>query len=381
MSNSKKLRLNSLQGLKLIVIILLLACSIDAPVQAQSAPRPSRDWTRYPAVVEVDTVEDFAAVSDPHGDYDRLLRVLGATGWISGGLPQPRWSGGESVLIVLGDLIDKGRNSLKVIELLRALQKDASYSGGRVIVTMGNHEAEFLADWRADKTQDFQNELKQAAASQNKPELNPERVANCEGELGQWLCQLPVAVRVNDWFFCHAGNTANRSISDINRAIKTGFEQNGFKTDELIGSNSILGARLDGPKKKLWFMEGNSKTNPEEVLRRYANSLAGPLKVNHIVQGHKPGDVDFPGSASFPNGAKRNRGDIFQAYNGLLFLIDNDMSSGSSERIGAVLSIRGHRQDNVRAHVTCPNPNYWPRAALWEITKPVAFSGLPCGAQ
>jgi hypothetical protein len=393
MTNSKKLRLSSLHRLKLILIILALTCCGYAYSRVRSAPPPTRDWTQYPAVVEVDTEEDFAAVSDPHGSYDRLLRVLQATGWVSTGLPDPKWTesdvpgGKRSVLIVMGDLIDKGPDSLKVIELLRALQKDASAKGGRVIVTMGNHEAEFLKNWNNNNATTFRGELDAAATAQKNEQLRPQNVANCEGELGQWLCQLPVAARVNDWFFCHAGYTKGRSIPVLNSAIAADFgkqKKNGFKADELTGDDSILEARLDktGPGGMPWFKAGNSETKPEELLRRYTEALG----VRHIVQGHKPGNVDFPN----PDGAKgkttRNKIEMFQAYNGLLFLIDTDMAreTEDKESIGASLYIKGpirQRSDqngNVMAFVNCPNPKLYGRAPLWDSTKSVNFNGQRC---
>ena len=80
MINAKKLRLNVTYGLKLMVVMLALACCGYAHSPVKSAPPPTRDWTLYPAVVEVDTEQDFAAVSDPHGSYDRLSRVIQANG-------------------------------------------------------------------------------------------------------------------------------------------------------------------------------------------------------------------------------------------------------------------------------------------------------------
>ncbi|HUQ30598.1 MAG TPA: metallophosphoesterase [Pyrinomonadaceae bacterium] len=386
MTNSQKLRLTSTHALKLIVVILALACCGYAHSPVKSAPPPTRDWTLYPAVVEVDTEEDFAAVSDPHGSYDRLSRVIQATGWVSTG-PPPIWTfhrvpgDQRAVLIVVGDLIDGGSDSLKVIQLLRALQKDASAKGGRVIVTMGNHEAEFLANWNGGKTAKFRDELTAAG-------LNPQSVANCEGDLGQWLCNLPLAARVNDWFFCHAGNTKGRTISQLNSDIARSFNDepvNGFKAPEITGENSILTARLDTDiKKKIkilpWFMVGNSTTNPEALLRNYVEKLG----VKHIVQGHKPGKVKFPTADG--SEVTRQKEDMFQAYNGLLFLIDADMSGKTEggDSIGASLFIKGpirQRSDyggNVTAFVNCPNPRFYGRVALWDSTKPEAFTGQHC---
>jgi hypothetical protein len=346
MTNSKKLRLNVTYGLKLIVVILLLAYSIDAPVQAQSAPRPTRDWTKYPAVVEIDRPPgDIFVVSDPHAHPERLLHLLMRAGLMGLSLVRGQtiisWTGYNAVLVVTGDLIDKNpTGSLQVINLLRKLQTDAPLVGGRVIVTMGNHEAEFLSkkDKFKNKTKDFRDEL--TAASQTNPDLNPDRVANCEGDLGQWLCNLPLAARVGDWFFAHAGYTKGRTISQLNSDIARSFNDqpvNGFKAPEITGeknANSILNADLDndGPGDRPWFKDGQRDTIPEEVLRRYATALG----VRHIVQGHKPGNVNFK------NNLRRTRGEMFHAY-GLLFLIDGDMNShpdiDDDDNYGAALRI------------------------------------------
>jgi hypothetical protein len=336
MTNSKKLLLNSSHGLKLIVVILLLACCGYGHSPVKSAPPPTRDWTRYPAVVEVDkSPGDIFAVSDPHAHYQRLTHVLMKAELLGlnyiRGKTIPDWRGNNAVLVVIGDLIDKNpTGSLQVINLLRALQTDAASKGGQVIVTMGNHEAEFLADWNGNKTAKFRDELTEAG-------LNPQSVANCQGDLGQWLCNLPLAARVGDWFFAHAGYTKGRSISQLNSDIARSFNderENGFKAPEITGKNSILNADLDndGPGGRPWFRDSQRGTNPEEVLRRYATALG----VRHIVQGHKPGNVDFK------NGLERSRGEMFHAY-GLLFLIDADMGEGTDtwndDNYGAALRI------------------------------------------
>ena len=375
MTNSKKLRLNVTHGLKLIVVILVLACCGYAHSPVRSAPPPTRDWTRYPAVVEVNNPPgDIFAVSDLHGHVMGLTRILIGAGLLkydssvkeNGGWV---WIGGNAVLVVVGDSIDKKyppnpNGSLAVIGILRGLQALAAREGGQVIVTMGNHEAEFLSkkDKFKDKTASFRNEL--TAASRTNPDLNPDRVANCQGDLGQWLCQLPVAARVGEWFFAHAGYTANRNIPQINSDIAADFALNGFKAEQLVGDQSILEAGLDdkGPKgsdgKGLpWVFNGNKNTNPEDTLKQFTRTLG----VRHIVQGHKPGKVDFK------NGLKREKGEMFQAY-GLLFLIDGDMNtvdkadSGDDDNYGAALRIQVemHAIGGGATITIPPNPNPTP---------------------
>lgn len=337
MTNSKKLRLNVTYGLKLIVVILALACCGYAHSPVQSASPPTRDWTRYPAVVEIDKPPgDIYAVSDLHGHIFGMMHILKGAGLVEFRQSAPGgyvWKGGNAVLVVVGDLIDskfQPGGSLGIIKKLREFQALAAREGGQVIVTMGNHEAEFLADWNNDHAEKFRAELTAAG-------LNPQSVANCQGELGQWLCNLPLAARVRDWFFAHTGYTKGRTIAQLNSDIARSFNderKNGFKAREITKNNSILNADLDndGPDGKPWFKDGDGDAIPEEVLRRYATALG----VNHIVQGHKPGNVDFG------NNLRRTRGEMFHAY-GLLFLIDGDMNShpdsGDDDNYGAALRI------------------------------------------
>jgi hypothetical protein len=300
-----------------------------------------RDWQRDPAIIELNTSEDIFAVGDPHGDPVRLLAVLASAGLVHrtpAARGEAQWPGGRSMLVVTGDLIDKGSDSIKVIEHLRTLQGDATAHGGRVIVTMGNHEAEFLADPLGEKTMEFHDELQAAG-------IDPVETANCGGDIGKFLCRLPIAARINDWFFSHGGNTKGKTLEELTAKIEAGFAKHGFATDKLIGDDSILEARLNhkGPGGLPWFADGRSSTDPEELLTKYARKLG----VNHLVQGHQYESV------AFPDGKDRKESHFFQRY-GLLFLIDTGMSHGIDEREnrGGALHIAGAARDQ-KAIVIC----------------------------
>ena len=294
------------------------------------------------------------AIGDPHGDPKRLAGALAGAKLIDDASTAPdrvKWTGSKSVLVVTGDMIDKGTDSIGVITLLRTLQSDAATRGGRVIVTMGNHEAEFLADPLGDKTKEFSSELQAS-------HMDPQDVADCGGEIGRFLCGLPIAVRINDWFFSHAGNTDNRTIQQISTAIEAGFAKDGFATKDLVGKNSILEARLNkkGPNGLPWFQDGKSSTDPQKLLAKYVATLG----VKHLVQGHQYNAVKFP------DGKNRKEEHFFQRY-GLLFLIDTGMSKGieDSDSIGGALHMTGSGGDR-KAIVICPDGS---EKTLWSRKK------------
>ncbi len=83
-------------------------------------------------------VDRVVAVGDLHGDYDQYINVLTTNGLIDERL---RWQGGKTHFVQLGDIVDRGPDSLRIINHLMKLEKEAKRKGGRVHVLTGNHEA------------------------------------------------------------------------------------------------------------------------------------------------------------------------------------------------------------------------------------------------
>jgi Calcineurin-like phosphoesterase len=296
---------------------------------------PPRNWGQCPAVVIVDTTEVVYALGDTHGDYDRLVKLLVA-GKLIAAVPaspeQVTWSGGKSILVVTGDMIDKWNHSLGVIALMRALVTSAASQGGRVVISVGNHEAEFLNDPQSDKTKDFQQELKSAA-------IKPKDVADGTDRqgIGQFLLCLPFASRVNGWFFAHAGSTKGRTLQQLITDLQTGVDQDGYSAKVLLGDKGLLEARMKPP---WWEKDGDKPIDSEARLLSYADSLG----VKHIVFGHQPGTY------TFNDGSSRQKGTMFTNFDGLVFLIDVGMSHGVDYSKGALLQIaHGSSSDTATA--------------------------------
>jgi hypothetical protein len=344
-----------------ITTLVLAPASLLAEAKKSGAPIPQRDWKAHPAVVQVDTTEDILVLGDTHGDFDRLVPVLSAAKIISGKPTQPSavsWSAGKAVMVITGDMIDKGKVSLQVIAALRGLQSSAAAQGGHVVITMGNHEAEFLADPAGKKTSEFQAELKAAG-------MVPADVAACQGDLGAFLCSLPVAARVNDWFFCHGGNTGGLSIGDLEKSVENGYAKDGYAANAFIDDNSILEARLNdkGPAGLPWIYNGNKDTDPKTLLGGYVESLG----VKHLVQGHQPGNVKFV------DGKERKKGELYQRW-GLYFLIDGGMSQGVNDSRGGSLRISG--SSNPTAIATCFDGS---QTVLWDGKTNQGDGKVRCG--
>jgi hypothetical protein len=270
---------------------------------AEAAPATARDWQRYPAVAERATSAEVVGLGDVHGAYDRLVALLLTGGLIrkSGGQPAGyAWAGGNRVLVSVGDIINKGDRATDVIDLLRSLETQAQAAGGAVIVTLGNHEAEFMANPDKRKSSEFRAELEKRG-------LDPDKVADGETGYGQWLHQRPLAAKVNRWLFCHAGDTGGQTIpqlaDDFRRTVDAGKWDSRF----LIGNKSILEAE------KWW--EDHSAIDRD---------LAG-VKAGHIVFGHDPGAF--------------RKGQIEEKFGGRIFRIDVGMTPPVNYSKGALLLI------------------------------------------
>jgi hypothetical protein len=81
------------------------------------------------------------AIGDVHGELDGLREILRHAGLIDG---RDSWTGGGSLLIQTGDVIDRGPHSRECVRLLRSLQSEALRSGGQVVRLCGNHELMLL---------------------------------------------------------------------------------------------------------------------------------------------------------------------------------------------------------------------------------------------
>jgi hypothetical protein len=326
-----------------------------APGSARAA---DRDWAKSPAVVQVDTTGDIFAIGDAHSDYRRLASAMKAAGLIEAVPKKPRdvkWSAGNAVLVTTGDMIDKGPRAIDVLSLLQALRASALANGGRVIVLAGNHEAEFLADPAAKKGEGFATQLKMRG-------IRPSDVALCRPGIGEFLCALPFAARVNDWFFSHAGNSSGRSLAQLADDLQKGVMKDGFATKQLIGGDSVLESRLNGKDAGRPWIDARL---PDYTEKQLLTTYTAALGVKHIVEGHVPSEVKFA------DGTVREPGEMFQMF-GMLFLIDTGMSEGVDDSRGAVLHIT-----SKDATAICPDGK---RTLLWDaMNDPNVGRAAPCG--
>jgi hypothetical protein len=249
-----------------------------------------------------DNVERIVAVGDVHGAYDRLLEVLRAAAIVDA---DGRWIGGRAHLVQLGDVLDRGADSLKVLTFLRELRRDAEAAGGRVHALIGNHEVmRLLGDLRFVAPGEYAAfvtsgsealreryvasfpEEQRARVLQDTPLGLIEMVLSfgADRDYGSYLRSLDAVVRINGIVFVHGGispATAAMPCEVINDTVRRELGADFAATRK--APLQSLAAREDGP---LWYrgLANQPDTFAPEVEKILAAQGARAIVVGHTAQ-------------------------------------------------------------------------------------------------
>ncbi len=262
-------------------------------------------WAGVPRIV---------AVGDLHGDYDRFVELLTDARLVDKRL---NWSGGKTHLVQLGDVLDRGRDPRKIMDLLMKLEVQAEKAGGKVHALIGNHEAmnlygdlryvtpEEYAEYRTQNSEQVRQsffdqmveELRKKAESGQAPVVigdayrkkweNEHPLGFFEqryafgpnGKYARWILTHNVVIKINDSVFMHAGiapKYADMAPEIINQTIRR-------ELATFTGSSAVVATDTEGP---LWYRglaEGD-----ERALAQHVESLLKGLNANRIVVGHTP---------------------------------------------------------------------------------------------
>lgn len=301
------------------------------------------------------------AIGDLHGDHDAWRAIAAAAGLSDG---KGRWTGGSATLVQMGDIVDRGPDSLKIIRDLQKLQRDAPKKGGRVIVVLGNHEAMMMtgdmryvhpgeyaafADGeskdRRERVYEANRDRIQAAYRERNPKITPEAIKRewmatmplgrleyqaawrPDGELGKWALGNPAAVKLGDTLFVHGGMSAaftSVPIDEINRQAEAALK----------AQDEAETAIINHPQGPLWYRgliirgDGDNATVapiPQGAtaalpIDQEIDLVLSSFGVKRIVVGHTPvreGIVEGAGGKLW-----RTDSAISRAYGGTLTYLE-----------------------------------------------------------
>ena len=243
-------------------------------------------------------VENLIAISDVHGQYKVLVKLLKEHHVIDKDF---NWIFGKGHLVILGDVLDRGPNVTEALWLIFRLEQQAKKSGGMVHVLIGNHEMMVLNN-------DIRNIHEKYVTTAQLMATTYTQLYSEDTFFGKWLRKKPVIVTINDMLFVHAGI----SMEFINRGFTT-------KDVNSIFINNIIGKSWDTILKDsvLSFLRGNK--GPVWYRGYFLNERLNELQVDSILNYFDKNRI-LVGHTSFPN--------ITSLYHGKVFGIDSSIKYG-----------------------------------------------------
>jgi hypothetical protein len=219
------------------------------------------------------------AIGDVHGDFDDFCSILQRVGLID---EQRHWTGGNTTLLQLGDLIDRGPKPRQVLDLMLSLDEQSAKAGGHVVALLGNHEMmNLMGDLRYVSVgnyasfADSESENRRQSALQKYfewrkahpqllAELNQPVLPETEGEwmvrhplgfiehraafsptgiYGKWLRQRFALVKIGGVIFLHGGinpDLTSLGLDQINERIRGEMNQYDEARQYLADENVLL---------------------------------------------------------------------------------------------------------------------------------------------
>jgi len=280
-------------------------------------PARSYGQTETAQVCNITTAERVVAVGDVHGAYDSFVAILRAAGLLDS---RDRWTGGRAILIQTGDVLDRGDDSRRVLDLLRRLERDAPRAGGRVLPLLGNHELmRVLGDWRyvspgelrafrnADSAQlrelvygNIVAATRDRAAAEKMPFdekafreqflkevplgfIEMRQAFDVKGEYGPWVRARPTMAIVNGIAYLHGGisdKVAPLGCAGVNAAVAKELASMPVPPERIP---DLLSAAEHGP---LWYR--GLAQEPEDAFAPTLTAILEQIKARAFVIGHTP---------------------------------------------------------------------------------------------
>lgn len=239
----------------------------------------------------------WAAVSDIHGQTELFQRLLRAHKIIG---DKNQWTFGTNVLIVTGDVFDRGSQQTEALWTIYRLAQQAKAAGGSVQMLLGNHETMVL---RGDLRY-LHPKYPQVATLLQRPFKD---LYGKETELGQWLRTRASILKMGDTVFLHGGISPDLpqqapDLVALNAKVRTrlGDSRDALRDD--AQASWLFGTHGPFWYRGYFYAPRASSDEVDTQLKQFA--------VKRIVVGHT------------------TRGEIISLYGGRVIGIDAELKEG-----------------------------------------------------
>jgi hypothetical protein len=269
------------------------------------------------------TMARIVAVGDVHGDLDALIRILAGMSILD---VDGRWCAHDTQLVLIGDLNDRGPESVNVMDFVMALESEAEEAGGRVRALLGNHELLAVQqDYRYMRPAEF-GELEGFAYGGL---TGVDAIFRGDSPYARWIRKRPALLKIGTTMFVHAGLQqwgCEWTPDQVNAHIASWvayFQGVGESPD--LSSLWLIEEDGGGP---LWTRHFGALTLPSDdpaELRARLNHILEGLGTERLVVGHVPTEylgfeIAFPHSvygwrvAAIDTGISRHFGGRLSAF-------------------------------------------------------------------
>jgi hypothetical protein len=326
-------------------------------------------WTRVSKIV---------AIGDLHGDYENFVQILKGTHLVDGNI---HWAAGNIHLVQTGDIMDRGKEARKILDLLMRLEKEAPAAGGMVHVLLGNHEemnitgisldyptyvpveqfvsflpekfrkgreAAYVARLRGDEKAraqahglDLSSDAVRAYWTDLMRNDAAARAAYVDGfneTYGKWLVQKNAVIKINDIVFCHGGISekySTWSLQEINSTLRRELQFfQGRRRNPQEFPRAFRPELVYAQDSPLWYRGlalKDERSSAREIDRILAN-----LKARVMVVGH----TRYESGGSSPVIPDLNN---ISRFHGKVYIID----TGISSVYGGILSALIIENENI----------------------------------
>jgi hypothetical protein len=256
----------------------------------------------------IPAVARILVIGDLHGDWNMTIESLKIGKVIDNDL---NWIGGETIIVQVGDQVDRCRgynykcsdvratindeaSDVKILKFFTQLHAKAQKQGGAVYSLLGNHELmNIMGDLRYvsyEGLKEFENYEIDGKIIKNGKEARKEAFKR-GSELSNFIaCTRPAALIIGSNLFVHAGIVPKLAekykVKDINSLIRKWLLKKKSDTAEL---NKIIKSADFSP---FWFRTLGQMppdlTDGNDYCQKYVEPVLDIYKVKNIIVGHTP---------------------------------------------------------------------------------------------
>jgi len=312
--------------------------------EGKAIPEP-RASTGPPAFVKA--TGRIIAIGDIHGDLQKALACLELAGVLAENDGHVRWVGGDTTVVQLGDVLDRGDSEISTVLLLRELDKQARKEGGAVWMLNGNHESLNVAgDFRYVTPGAFWESAIAAGMTETEIANDRQGVLRARwhlyrpgGQMARELAKNPTVLVVNDLVFVHGGLLPHHNKYGLQRINDEVAEwMNGAHCSDGSAPTPPFPAMGDA-NSVMWNRTfGKERASPYDRLHMglQLDASLRQLNATAMVVGHTP-----------------QMGGLNTECNGRVWRVDVGMSSGVLNAEPQVLEFSRNAEGKLIARMLC----------------------------